>query len=312
MKRVKISVDLGNSMLKAATYINGKLVKAKLPNRFQSNKTISPKARKMEMNGKVLYLGVGDLNNNILKHTRQNLLEQVLVMVNELYPNDDKLGVELATGLPPVQLFNDKYLKEFENLFSNKGNIKFNINGVSKEVEITSVDVYAEGYSGFVSVVEELKTKQDILSVDVGGGTTDLCNYQYDYEDEMYYPDVTDTIETGVIDFAKEIADKFNNDHGADIKSVQIDHILKNDLDVIEYEGKEYDLESYIPAIKDSVNSMINKITNKYGTLSKYAVVGIGGGYKTFNRIAKEQISKSIDIDNEQQFYANAIGYLEQ
>ena len=312
MKRVKVSIDLGNSMLKAVTYVNGKAVKAKLPNRMQVSKTISPKARKMEVGGKVLYLGVGDLNNNILKHTRQNLLEQVLVMVNELYPDENKLGVELATGLPPVQLFNDMYLKEFQDLFADKGVIKFSINGIDKEVEITSIEVYAEGYSGFVSIVDELKTKQDILSIDVGGGTTDLCNYQFDYEDNMYYPDVTDTIETGVIDFAEEIANKFNNAHGADIKAMQIDHILKNNLDVIEYEGKEYELANYMPTIENTVNNMINKITNKFGTLSKYAIVGIGGGYKTFERIAKEKISKSIELDSETQFYANALGYLEQ
>ncbi|MGL5328294.1 MAG: hypothetical protein ACRDD7_03425 [Peptostreptococcaceae bacterium] len=312
MKRVKVSIDLGNSMLKAVTYVNGKAVKAKLPNRTQVSKTISPKARKMDIDGKVLYLGVGDLNNNILKHTRHNLLDQVLVMVHELYPNESKLGVELSTGLPPAQLFNDKYLEEFQNLFTEKGTIKFSVNGMDKEVEITSVEVYAEGYSGFVSIVEDLKTKQDILSIDVGGGTTDTCNYQYDYEDEMYYPDVTETIETGVIDFAEEIASKFNNTHGADIKAIQIDHILKNDLDIIEYEGKEYKLEEYVDAIESTVNTMINKITNKYGTLSKYAVVGIGGGYKTFERIAKEQISKSIELDAETQFYANALGYLEQ
>lgn len=312
MKRVKISVDLGNSMIKAATYINSELITSKLANRVQHNKTISPKAKKIIINDRELYLGVGELNNNVLKHTRQNLLEQVLVMIHEQYPSENDLGVELVTGLPPSQLFNETYLKEFQEIFSNKGTINFVINGVKKKVEITSVEVFAEGYSGFISVVDDITTKQDILSIDVGGSTTDLCNYVFDYDDDMYYPDVTDTIETGVIDFTETIADNFNNKHGADIKSLQIDHILKNDLGVIEYEGSEYDLDNYINSIEPLVNNMINKITNKFGKLDRYAVVGIGGGYKTFEKIAKKHISKKIDIDAEKQFYANAIGYLEQ
>lgn len=312
MKRVKISVDLGNSMIKAATYINSELKTSKLPNRVQHNKTISPKAKKIIINDKELYLGVGELNNNVLKHTRQNLLEQVLVMIHELYPSENDLGVELVTGLPPSQLFNETYLKEFQEIFTNKGTINFVINGVKKKVEITRVEVFAEGYSGFISVVDDITTKQDILSIDVGGSTTDLCNYTFDYDDNMYYPDVTDTIENGVIDFTESIANKFNNVHGADIKSLQIDHILKNDLGVIEYEGSEYDLDKYINSIEPLINNMINKITNKFGKLDRYAIVGIGGGYKTFEKIAKKHISKKIDIDKEKQFYANAIGYLEQ
>ena len=58
------------------------------------------------------------------------------------------------------------------------------------------------------------------------------------------------------------------------------------------------------------IDDMINDITNKFGKLDRYLVVGIGGGYKTFNRMINSQIKK--EIDREKQFYANALGYLEQ
>lgn len=312
--RVKVAVDLGNSMLNAATYIDGELKLAKLPNKLQFDKTISPKARVMTINGITVYLGVGNLNNNVLKHTRKNLLEQVLVMIDELYPNKECLGVELVTGLPPAQLFNDKYLEAFQDMFDNKGEIEFKVGNRYKNIVITSVDVKAEGYSGFVSLVDKIKTTQDILSIDVGGGTIDLCNYTYDYDDEMFHPDVTDTIEKGLIDLEKAIADKFNASHdkGADVKTDQIDAILKNNLDVIKYEGKEYPLEDYIDAINPLIDNMLNIITNKFGQLDNYYIVGIGGGYKTFNRYAKQYISKQLNSTDDEQFYANVIGYLEQ
>lgn len=312
MKIVKAGIDLGNSMLKGATFIDGKLVLKKLPNKIQFSKTINPKARKIEMNNQVIYLGVGDLNNNILKHTRKNLLEQVLVMLNELYENENELMVDLRLGLPPTQFFNDSYLRAFESLFPTNQTFEFTINGIFKKVIFNSVETKVEGYSGFVSMVDSIDTKQDLLSIDVGGGTTDLCSYKFDYEDNAYYPDIVDTIPTGVIDLGKEIANYFNNVNSADITEDSIDQVFKNNLEVIEYKDREYKLEEYIGTIKPTTDAMLNKITNKFGQLDRYAVVGVGGGYKVFNRMIKEQISNEIKIKEDKQFYANAIGYLAQ
>lgn len=312
MKIVKASLDLGNSMLKGATYIDGKAIVCKLPNKIQFNKTVNPKARVFEMDGNIMYVGVGKLNNNVLKHTRKYLLEQALVMIHELYPNDSELKVDLKLGLPPEQLFNDSYLKEYENLFPTSKVFNYSVGGTSKKVTINSVEVFAEGYSAFVNLVDEITSKQDIISIDVGGGTTDLCNYSWDYEDEMYYPDETYTIKKGIINFSEEIAKYFNNKESADIQKEFIDNLLKNDIEVIEYEGKEFKLSDYLVSLNPIIDDMMNDITNKFGKLDRYIVVGIGGGYKTFNRMMNNQIKKEIEIDSEKQFYANALGYLEQ
>lgn len=312
MKIVQVGIDLGNSMLKGATYKKGEAVKVKLPNRIRFDKNVNPKAKVLVMNDITTYVGIGKLNNNVLKHTRTNLLEQVLVMISELYPEENELKVDLKLGLPPEQLFNDVFLKEYQDKFPIGKEILFTVDKLSKKVTINSVEVLAEGYSGFVHVSEDLDEKQDILSIDVGGGTIDLCNYIYDYEDDMYYPDVTYTVEKGIINFGEEIAKLFNNTHGADIDQRQIDNILKNKLDSIDYKGTQYPLESYLKALNPLVKDIINDITNKYGTLDKYIVVGLGGGYKTFNRMIENYISKEIKLDEETQFYANALGYLEQ
>lgn len=312
MRRVKIAVDLGNSMLKVGAYIDGEFIYKKLPNKIQHSKTISPKARKIQRDNHVIFLGVGKLNNNVLKHTRSNLLEQVLVMIHELFPFENHLIVDLVTGLPPAQLFNEAYLKQFEDIFLQNRIIEYTVDKYLKKVEISSLEVKAEGYSGFVAIVDKLTTKQDILSIDVGGGTIDLCNYQFDYEDNIYYPDMTETIEYGCIDFAEEIATSFNNQHGADIKSEQIEYIFKNNLEFIEYEGKKYLLNNYLKALNPLLDNIFNKITNKYGKLNKYAVVGLGGGYKIFYKVAANHIVKNIDLDEEVQFVANLLGYLWQ
>ena len=71
-------------------------------------------------------------------------------------------------------------------------------------------------------------------------------------------------------------------------------------------------MDQYIEAMYPLINDILNKITNKFGQLDKYYIVGIGGGYKTFNKYANQFISKQLEVDEDARFYANVTGYLEQ
>ena len=313
MKFVSVGIDLGNSMLKAVKEVSGKKVRVKVPNRIQYDKAINPKAKKVEFYGNTIFVGVGELNNNVQKHSRKHLLEQTFVMINELYPNESELKVDLRLGLPPIQYFNDSYKSNFASMFPVGKQFEFTIDGIAKKVTFVSLEIFVEGYSAFVSNIESIgDNKQDILSIDVGGGTTDICSFSYDYDDEMYYPNDTLTIPKGVIDYGLEIAKHFNEVENADISSKYIDSLLKNNIEEIEYKGKKYKLENYLSSIDPIVYDTTNKITNKFGELDRYIVVGVGGGYKTYNRIIKDRIASEIELDEDSQFFGNAEGYLEQ
>ena len=313
MKFVSVGIDLGNSMLKAVKEVSGKKVRVKVPNRIQYDKAINPKAKKVEFDGNTIFVGVGELNNNVQKHSRKHLLEQTFVMINELYPNESELKVDLRLGLPPIQYFNDSYKSNFASMFPVGKQFEFTIDGIAKKVTFVSLEIFVEGYSAFVSNIESIgDNKQDILSIDVGGGTTDICSFSYDYDDEMYYPNDTLTIPKGVIDYGLEIAKHFNEVENADISSKYIDSLLKNNIEEIEYKGKKYKLENYLSSIDPIVYDTTNKITNKFGELDRYIVVGVGGGYKTYNRIIKDRIASEIELDEDSQFFGNAEGYLEQ
>lgn len=313
MEIVKIGLDLGNSMLKATTYKGSKRLRAKMPNRLQYGKTINPKAKKIEFNRTTVFIGAGELNNNVQKHTRKHLLEQTFAMVDELFKTEKDLKIDLNVGLPPVQYFNDSYKKQFEDIFPIGKTLEYSINGNQKRITIIGLTVCVEGYSAFVSNVDSIgDNKQDVLSIDVGGGTTDCCNYIYDYDDEMYYPNDTLTIPVGIIDFTNEIANHFNEVENADVSSAYIDSLLKNNKYHIEYKGNKYPIYNYLNALDTLVYDITNKITNEFGAFDRYIVLGSGGGYKTFNRMVKEQINKEVELDEESQFFGNSDGYLIQ
>lgn len=321
LKVEDIGLDLGNRKTKGARYNeNNELVLANIDNRVQAHASIDKEnSRTIEYNGKSLIVGVGDLNNNIYKHTRDFIMEQTLVMINELYPNKHTLKVKIKTGIPADHFFNVSYVENLKEKFITKKWIEYRVtdvnnvnNLITKKVYIEDVEIGAEGYSAFMTVGSKVGVRQKILIVDVGGGTTDLCSFAYQYETQSYKPVDVLTIDKGVIDLTSEITNYMNDLESADISYDQIDYLLRNNIETVEYGGDEFLIKDYMHIIEPTVSKMINKITNKFGHLNGYFIIGIGGGYATFNAIANKYIKSSVEVDDTVKFYANCIGYLKQ
>lgn len=305
------SVDLGNLMLKGATEFGGQVATVKLPNKYSNQATLSDRVRCIEIDGEKLYIGVGKLNNNALKHTRENLLEQTLVMIAELYPNATNLKVNLKLGLP-YQLYDDNNcVDELKAKFPIGKPISHKINGIDRITEISNVDVLVEGYSAFISMLEKLGMKQRVLIIDVGGETIDLCSFKYDYTENEYDYEKAYTINQGVINLTKEIATNINKTLGADVSGEYIDELLRVGQPLF-YGAKEHSIGDYVGTIETTVKTIINTIVNEYGKLDNYYIVGVGGGYEVFNAIANQQIKANIELSANDRFYANVLGYLEQ
>lgn len=321
MKLEDVGIDLGNRKTKGARFSDsGELVLANIDNRVQAHASIDKQnSRTIELHGKSLVVGVGDLNNNIYKHTRDFIMEQTLVMLNELYPTKHTLKVKIKTGIPADHFFNVSYVENLKEKFVTKKWIEYKVTDVNnvnrmitKRVYIEDVEIGAEGYSAFMTVGSKVGVRQKILVVDVGGGTTDLCSFAYQYETQSYKPVDVLTIDKGVIDLTSEITNYMNDLESADISYDQIDYLLRNNIDTVEYGGEEFVISEYMQIIEPTVSKMINKMTNKFGHLNGYFIIGIGGGYATFNAIANKYIKSSVEVDDTIKFYANCIGYLKQ
>lgn len=310
------SLDLGSSMLKGVVVReNGDLVKAKLPNFIATdvdNTLITDKCRVIELEDRKVILGVGDPNNNVLKHHRKNLMEQALVMIAELYPHDYEIKTELKIGIPATHYYNDSYVEDLKSKFKTKEWIEYRVGQTKKRVYITDVKVCIEGYSAFFGIRHLLNNQQNVLMIDVGGGTTDIVHFEYNYDTEDYDFVAMHTIETGVIDLTEMIANNINKQLGSNLKASRLDSLLRNNVKFYEFNGENHEIEEYMGTIEQTVERMLTEIKNKFDVLGNFTVVGVGGGYQTFNVIANKDIKADIEIDKELSFYANVIGFAMQ
>lgn len=313
-----IAIDLGNIDIKGAMLDeNGKLILKEFPNKVRTKKTLHPKAKALTKDGKTTYFGIGDLNNKSKKYNRNYLLEQVLVMTNELLPREEYVIVDLKLGLPPEQYWSDKALEDFKNNFEIDKEIKFRVGDDFerddfKIVKFNSVKVYMEGYSAFKAVeaqgILKGKTKR-IIGIDLGGGTCDVCDYEYDYDDECYYPNDPLTLENGLVDMAKEIATAINNANTNTVSPEQVEAALRNDLELID---NTYKLNDYKKAISHIENDMVTKIKDAYDlqTFETVEVLGLGGGFENFIKLTSGTMESDIEVSRELRKFGNAIGYL--
>lgn len=312
----KVGLDLGNAMMKAVRYNTaGELVKVSLANKLQTEDTHNTEDCRCIIHGdKKLYVGIGELNNNHLKHTRPHLLEQALVMIAELYPESYDVRIsQLRLGLPAEHSLNKIYISELKSHFPTNQWLEFDIikqgKPTKRKVLIESVGVCVEGYSAYIAIKNTLNVDEDILVCDVGGGTTDLINFSYN--NGKYRVGKVLTIPTGAITLTDIIADNINKKLGSDFEGSKIDERLMSHKNTVHYKTT-HNINDYTDVIEPNIETMIKAMTNRYGDINKYFVVGIGGGYTTFNSIAGKYISSSIEIDEETRFYANSIGFLKQ
>lgn len=308
---VDSNIDLGNLWIKAVGFNSeDELIMQSLPNLVETRETLNPKAKMIELNGRKLFLGCGLKNNNVAKHKRDFLVEQVLAMTCSLYPNLDVMDVNLKLGLPPEQYAQAQYQRELLSKFKTGEFYDFKLEGKDKKIKINNIQLCIEGYSSFVALADDINYNgRDLLLCDIGGGTTDSCVFTYDFDEDQFVPGVPITIAKGCIDMIDEITKKINSIDGADIKSEQVDAYIRRNKDEILYGNNSYSIGQFVHVAKDTANLIYNRLTNEYGSLDNYCIILTGGGYKLFNKLVSDKISNQLHFSETDRFYANAIGF---
>lgn len=310
----KLGMDLGNLLLKGALLdtTTGEMECLKMDNRISTIFDIDVNSRKLQYNGRTLYVGAGELQHNVVKHERNNIMEQVLVMAHELTKDKESITIELGLGLPPKQYNNKEYRKSFIKKIKTGEPIKFRVNDDYKEITIEKVRVYYEGYSALYNIIDKQDLEDLILVLDCGGSTIDACGYRLNPDTECHNAFKTHTVETGNINLIEELRHNINEKLNANIAFQTIDDAIRAGKETFRYAKKNHNMSEFLPYIESSIDMILNDIQNVYGALDQYQIILVGGGAKLVEIHAAKSIADNLELDEDTRFYANARGYAEQ
>ena len=175
-------------------------------------------------------------------------------------------------------------------------------NGKPKTIEITTVEVYPEGISAYQHLVDDYSDEigsRDVVLVDVGGYTTDICLIS-DYKATKLT-----SLQIGSIHFYDAIK-KALEDRYIDVK-IDLEKVRHYVLNGFWYEGCEQDISFAIEAAGPLFEKIYNELKLNYPITTEVTML-IGGGSELLADTFEDYISDLIVVDD---LFATAHGYLE-
>lgn len=274
-KNKKIIVDLGNYVVKFKSDETVGKFSSKVHNNFEMN----PEAyERVNYDGKLTFIGVGELDREYNKVAKNNIVPQVLYAINKAFKNNEGLEVNLCLLLPLNQLPQKNILKE---MFSNK-TFKFLVNDEARKVKINEVVVLPEAQVSYYSIDNPSKY---LLLIDIGSKTINWIAYQ---EGKAM---MNGTERLGIYDLYDRIL-QIENAKGEGFTQEEIEPQINRKRIIV-------DENVYKNFLKDILNRIKAKINIK-----NHDVAFTGGG-----SIVLEKIIKKLEVkilDNPQ--FTNVIG----
>lgn len=274
-KNKKIIVDLGNYVVKFKSDETVGKFSSKVHNNFEMN----PEAyERVNYDGKLTFIGVGELDREYNKVAKNNIVPQVLYAINKAFKNNEGLEVNLCLLLPLNQLPQKNILKE---MFSNK-TFEFLVNDEARKVKINEVVVLPEAQVSYYSIDNPSKY---LLLIDIGSKTINWIAYQ---EGKAM---MNGTERLGIYDLYDRIL-QIENAKGEGFTQEEIEPQINRKRIIV-------DENVYKNFLKDILNRIKAKINIK-----NHDVAFTGGG-----SIVLEKIIKKLDVkilDNPQ--FTNVIG----
>lgn len=291
MKEFYYAADVGNYLFKDS---KGNLVPAKV----SPVKPYNSNADSLKIAGKTYYIGEGEYEINIKKYEKSNYLPLLLAGICKSFDNE-YVSVRLGVGLPLNQFKSCK--DEVINMLEET---KYSVvyNGKPKVIEITTVDVYPEGISAYQHIIDDYSNiigSRDVILVDTGGYTTDICLISEDRATKLT------SLQIGSIHFYDAIK-KALEDKYIDVK-IDLEKVRHYILNGFWYEGVEQDISFAMNAAAPLMEKIYNELKLNYPITTEITVL-MGGGSELLADTFEDYISDLIVIDN---LFATANGYLE-
>lgn len=306
-----LAIDLGASNIKIAGMVSSKIKLDKI----KSLATTYGKDTKntVILNGHKYHFGIGEPLIVRDKTKRKLIEESILLSYYKIYGKTKKQGqdVNIAIGVPINTYLSDNKLKTFNETLDELRNLTLDgiVNNENVTLKINDIKVYAEGYSAFSVIANDIDITNNNIIVDIGYKTTDVIALQIVNGEWEIISNFT--ISKAIWDIFMEVS-KALFDIGIELSPEQIEQRLLNAPNLTLGDTK-IDLNKMLLNGLPVVEYIYNQLDLQIPGLNTSNIYLIGGGSIFFNYILDNKYPNVILLDNENSLiYSNVIGFLQQ
>lgn len=288
-----IGVDLGNYNIKTST----RVIYPNL-NTLDERQYADKENMRVEFDGTKRVIGIGEYKTDYQKSQKQDTLFNLFTAV-ALSTKD--ICNKVVMGLPVQQYKNDKV--KFENYIMENNVKELWLNDKYREIVITDIKVFPESLAAYYSLSPEIKTaigRRDIVIIDIGGRTTDICLYSLVEGKRKLLKYVT--LPAGTINIYSDFIQAINDEFGLDKLKEESEQILRDGLWV---DGEKVKLNFTRTIFEKYSERILSELRLNY-PIRTAATILCGGGGILLKGIFMKQIKGLIVIED---VFCNAMGF---
>ena len=223
----------------------------------------------VEIEGRKMLFNEGYFENNIIKHEKENFLNLVYYTIAKTLEGTNESAVKIVIGIPAGQYNSEK--DNLKKLINQNCCKTININGEYKTVTIEDVFIAPEGYGVKIEALKNLDNKAKTLIVDIGGGTTDVAEF-----DENGRFIGGKSIKTGLLDLYKEVQEVLDIKYKLNVSLEDAKKYFDGELDV-RNDNFEVETEYKKEILLKLIKYLVNELRGYYPNLKQYNLVLSGG-----------------------------------
>lgn len=252
----------------------------------------------VEIDGRKMLFNEGYFENNIIKHEKENFLNLVYYTIAKTLEGTNESAVKIVIGVPAGQYNSEK--DNLKKLINQNCCKTININGEYKTVTIEDVFIAPEGYGVKIEALKNLDNKAKTLIVDIGGGTTDVAEF-----DENGRFIGGKSIKTGLLDLYKEVQEVLDIKYKLNVSLEDAKKYFDGELDV-RNDNFEVETEYKKEILLKLIKYLVNELRGYYPNLKQYNLVLSGGAAKRVHPAFKKLYQQTQAVTD---IKANAKGF---
>lgn len=289
-----LGTDLGNVMIKTSTrvaYPNLNTIDERL---YADTDGI-----RVEFEGVKRVMGIGgEYKTDYQKSQKQDTL---LNLFTSIALSTKDICNKVVMGLPVQQYKNDKSKLEKYILENNVKELW--LNDQFRQIMITDLKVFPESLAAYYSLNQEIKTaigRRDIVIIDIGGRTTDICLYSIVEGKRKLLNYIT--LPAGTLNIYSDFIQAINDEFGLDKLKEESEQIIREGLWV---DGEKVKLNFTKPIFEKYTERILSELRLNY-PIRTAATILCGGGGNLLKGIFMNQIKGLVVIED---VFCNATGF---